>query len=191
MVLSESLFHWFYDTGFPAQAQLANISGGTDLAGCFGLENPLMAVYAGGCQGPCLGTPIAVYDSTEEGGEGIKGREVTGGEPGELVATKAFPNMPVMFWGEGGQKRYFEAYFARFDNVWTHGDFVQVHPKTGQIVFLGRADGVLNPSGVRFGSAEIYNVIEKGFGNIVADSIVVGQRYNPFTLHAGCSMTDE
>lgn len=176
MVLSEQLFHWFYTTGFPPHAQLANISGGTDIAGCFAMENPLTPVYVGGCQGPSLGTAVAVYDQTHEGGAGVRGTPVPAGVPGELVAPLSFPNMPVRFWGADGARRYFDAYFARFDNVWTHGDFVQLHPATGQVVFLGRADGVLNPSGVRFGSAEIYNVIEKQFASLVQDSIVVGQR---------------
>jgi len=129
----------------------------------------------GGCQGPSLAIRLEVYDSAE-GGPGVKGVPVPHGVPGELVATKSFPNMPVMFWGDSGNKKYFDAYFGHFDNVWTHGDFIQYHPTTGQVFFLGRSDGVLNPSGVRFGSAEIYTVIEKYFAKSVADSIVVGQR---------------
>ena len=80
-----------------------------------------------------------------------------------------------MFWDDHDGKRYFDAYFARFDDVWTHGDFVMYHPVTKGLIFLGRADGVLNPSGVRFGSAEIYSVIEAHFPQI-ADSLCVGQR---------------
>jgi len=175
MVLKDQLFEWFYDVGFPPHAQLANISGGTDLAGCFGMENPLTPVYVGGCQGPSIGTAVAVYDQLHEGGKGVKGREVENGTPGELVAVKSFPNMPVYFWGSDGADKYFNSYFARFDDVWTHGDFIMVHPVTKQIFFLGRADGVLNPSGVRFGSAEIYNVIEQ-YCPQVQDSICVGQR---------------
>lgn len=176
MVLPESLFEWFYDKGFHAKTQLCNISGGTDIAGCFGMHNPMTPVYSGGCQGPSLGTPIEVYEQTEE--DGVVGQSVEPGVAGELVATKAFPNMPVIFWpgDDTAMKKYFDSYFGKFDNVWTHGDFVQIHPRTGQIVFLGRADGVLNPSGVRFGSAEIYNVIEKAFPQEIEDSIVVGQR---------------
>jgi acetoacetyl-CoA synthetase len=83
--------------------------------------------------------------------------------------------MPVYFWNDSDGSRYFSAYFERYDNVWTHGDFVMIHPVTKNLVFLGRADGVLNPSGVRFGSAEIYGVIENAFPTI-ADSICVGQR---------------
>lgn len=83
--------------------------------------------------------------------------------------------MPVFFWGSDGAQKYFNSYFARFDDVWTHGDFIMVHPVTKQVFFLGRADGVLNPSGVRFGSAEIYNVVEEYFPQ-VQDSICVGQR---------------
>jgi acetoacetyl-CoA synthetase len=173
MVLTEAQFEWFYDTGFPASVHLRNISGGTDIAGRFGVENPLEPVYAGGCQGPCLGTKIEVFDSTIESGPG---RPVPDGEAGELVATASFPNQPVYFWGDDAHNtRYRSAYFTRFPGVWTHGDFIQIHPLTGQIMFLGRADGVLNPSGVRFGSADIYSVVETHFPE-VADSICVGQR---------------
>lgn len=139
-------------------------------------ENPLTPVYVGGTQGPSLGTPIAVYDSLIEGGRGIPGAEIPHGEPGELVAPLAFPNMPVYFYNDPSGSRYFSAYFEKYDNVWTHGDFVLLHPVTKNLLFLGRADGVLNPSGVRFGSAEIYAVLEQGFADVVADSICVGQR---------------
>jgi acetoacetyl-CoA synthetase len=132
-------------------------------------------VYVGGTQGPSLGTPVAVYDSLIEGGKGIAGAPVEDGTPGELVAPAAFPNMPVYFWNDEDGGRYFSAYFEKYDNVWTHGDFVMIHPVTKALIFLGRADGVLNPSGVRFGSAEIYSVIEGGFPQI-SDSICVGQR---------------
>jgi acetoacetyl-CoA synthetase len=115
MVLKDSLFEWFYDVGFPRHVHLANISGGTDLAGCFGMENPLTPLYVGGCQGPSLGTPIAVYDQTVEGGKGVKGVELENGTPGELIATQSFPNMPVLFWGADGSQKYYNSYFARFD----------------------------------------------------------------------------
>ncbi|KAF2743518.1 acetyl-CoA synthetase-like protein [Sporormia fimetaria CBS 119925] len=175
MVLSDSLFEWFYDTAFPPSVHLKNISGGTDLAGCFGIENPLDPVYVGGCQGPCLGTKIEVYDSTLD--ESQTGKPVQDGEPGELVATASFPNQPVFFWSDSTGEKYQNAYYTRYaaPRVWTHGDFIQRHPVTGQILFLGRADGVLNPSGVRFGSSDIYSVIETHFPE-VQDSICVGQR---------------
>ncbi|RQM08650.1 hypothetical protein DH86_00000369 [Scytalidium sp. 3C] len=175
MVLPDHLFEWFYDVAFPKNVHLSNISGGTDLAGCFGMENPLTPVHVGGTQGPSLGLQVEVYDSLIEGGRGVKGEPVPHGTPGELVATKAFPNMPVYFWGDKNGERYFSAYFEKYDNVWTHGDFVVYHPVTKSLTFLGRADGVLNPSGVRFGSAEIYSVLENGFPQL-RDSICVGQR---------------
>jgi acetoacetyl-CoA synthetase len=175
MVLSDQMFEWFYDEGFPPHVQLDNISGGTDIAGAFALGNPLLPVYVGGCQSPSLGTPIAVFDQTLEGGRGIKGQPVEDGVPGELVATRAFPNMPRFFWGDERGQRYFDSYFAKFDDCWVHGDFVQIHPVTKQIIFLGRSDGVLNPSGVRFGSGEIYGVVDSRFGREIADSICVGQ----------------
>ena len=174
MVLSDQLFEWFYDQGFPPSVQLDNISGGTDLAGCFGTGNPILPVYVGGCQSLSLGVPVKVYDQTVE--DRNKAIAVEVGVPGELVAYQAFPTMPVKFLGTNGPQRYFDSYFARFDNVWTHGDFIMIHPLTKQVMFLGRADGVLNPSGVRFGSAEIYSIIEAKFADRIADSICVGQR---------------
>jgi acetoacetyl-CoA synthetase len=83
--------------------------------------------------------------------------------------------MPVYFWNDPSGSRYSSAYFEKYDNVWTHGDFIAIHPVTKNVSFLGRADGVLNPSGVRFGSAEIYSVVDARFP-AVADSICVGQR---------------
>ncbi|KAJ5918023.1 AMP-dependent synthetase/ligase [Penicillium verhagenii] len=141
MVLRDALFEWFYDEGFPSHVRLNNISGGTDIAGCFGCGNPIVPVYVGGCAGFSLGVPVEVYDSTIEG-DVVKGAAVAEGESGDLVATAAFPNMPTQFWGDHS----------------------------------GRADGVLNPSGVRFGSAEIYRVIEGLFSQEIADSICVGRR---------------
>jgi acetoacetyl-CoA synthetase len=202
MVLPDSLFEWFYDVGFPPNVRLNNISGGTDIAGSFGTGNALLPVYVGGCAGLALGIPVEVYDPSIDRG-GAKGVAVADGTPGELVATAAFPNMPVGFWGQDGDRRYHQAYFAEFDRmlessckretsrnleiswliksmsllgVWTHGDFVSIHPTTKQLFFHGRADGVLNPSGVRFGSSEIYQVIESDFADEVEDSLCVSQR---------------
>ena len=184
MALSDQLFEWFYDAGFPPHVHLANISGGTDIAGCFGAMNPLTPVHVGGTQGPSLGVHVAIYDSLlPSGGPGV---EVPHGTPGELVAAAAFPNVPCFFWGDSDPSdpaappppgpRYRAAYFARFDHVWAHGDFCCVHPVTRAIAFLGRADGVVSPSGVRFGSAEIYSVDERRVADRVQDSLCVGQR---------------
>lgn len=176
MVLSNALFEWVYDVGFPPHIQLDNISGGTDVGGCFGCSNPVLPIYTGGCQSLSLGMAVAVFDSTIEGGRGMAGIPVKDGVAGELVCTKAWPSMPIAFWGKDGDQRYFKSYFEKFDNCWTHGDFIQINPDSRQVMFLGRADGVLNPSGVRFGSSEIYSVIEGRFSDVVADSICVGQR---------------
>jgi acetoacetyl-CoA synthetase len=116
MVFPESLFEWFYDHGFPSHVRVNNQSGGTDIAGCFGIGNALTPVYCGGCSGFSLGVPVEVYDSEAEG-DHVKGTPVLDGESGELVATAAFPNMPVMFWGPDGSRRYHDAYFARFDGM--------------------------------------------------------------------------
>ncbi|KAF4976025.1 hypothetical protein F66182_17516, partial [Fusarium sp. NRRL 66182] len=140
------------------------------------MDNPLSPLYVGGCQGGGLVVPIAVYGQVDEGLEGVDGKALPDGESGELVATAAFPSTPVTFWGEDGPKKYFNAYYARFNNVWTHGDFITIHPVTKQVIFSGRSDGVLNPSGIRFGSAEIYNVLETQFASEIMESVCVGQR---------------
>ena len=176
MILPYGSFEWFYDVGFPPSVQLCNISGGTDLAGAFGTGNPLLPVYVGGCQCISLGMAVSVFDSSIEGGQEAEGVHVDDGVPGELVCTEAFPTMPVKFWGDSGSEIYFSSYFKKFDNCWTHGDFIMIHPQTRQVIFLGRADGVLNPSGIRFGSADIYSVIDTHFADRISDSICVGQR---------------
>lgn len=176
MVLSDALFEWFYDVGYPPSVQLDNISGGTDLAGAFGTGNPILPVYVGGCQCISLGMAVSVFDQTVEGGRGVIGVAVEDGVPGELVCTESFPTMPIKFWGDEKGDRYFSSYFEKYDNCWTHGDFIMIHPKTKQVMFLGRADGVLNPSGVRFGSAEIYSIVDAKFSSEISDSICVGQR---------------
>ncbi|KAL2851929.1 acetoacetyl-CoA synthase [Aspergillus pseudoustus] len=180
MALSDEMFEWFYDLGFPRHTQLINMSGGTDIAGCFGTGNPLTPVYVGGTQGPSLGVPVSVFNSQCED---TVGAPVPPGVAGELVVTAAFPNMPCFFWGDISASgnptpgpKYHSSYFNRFNHVWTHGDFCMVHPMTSNIHFLGRSDGVLNPSGVRFGSSEIYTIIEAYFSSQVADSLCVGQR---------------
>ena len=111
------------------------------------------------------------------------GTDITdSGEAGELVCTVPFPCQPVMFWppGSKGEERYKSSYFETFKvdgkPVWHHGDYVRVNPETGGIWMLGRSDGVLNPSGVRFGSSEIYNVVLKEFGEVVEDALCVGRR---------------
>lgn len=146
-------------------------------AACFAIDNPLTPVYVGGCQGPCLGTPMAVYDHDLP--EGSRASPLPPGTAGDLVSPAAFPNMPVFLWNDGPSTpgpKYTAAYFSRFTDAWAQGDFCAIHPKTGGIALLGRSDGVLNPSGVRFGSADIYAVVERHFGSLVAESICVGQR---------------
>lgn len=147
-------------------------------AGTFAIDNPLDPLYVGGCQNAALGVPIAVFDHDLP--EGASGKTVPDGTAGDLVSTGAFPNIPVCLWNDGpgpapGPK-YHGAYFARYNEVWAQGDFCAIHPKTGAVIMLGRSDGVLNPSGVRFGSSDIYVVLERCFAAEVADSICVGQR---------------
>jgi len=148
-----------------ANVLLASISGGTDIIACFMGENSILPVYRGEIQSPHLGCGIQAWD---EEGKSVEG------ESGELVCVVPFPSMPVKFWNDDDGQKYHKAYFNKFPGIWAHGDFMLVNPKSKGILMLGRSDGTLNPSGVRFGSAEIYNIVEEF--HEVSDSLCVGQR---------------
>ncbi|TVY88315.1 Acetoacetyl-CoA synthetase, partial [Lachnellula willkommii] len=169
--LSADMYNWFYETGFPPHIQLVSMSGGTDIAGSFVGGSPLLPVYAGEIQAKALGMAVEIFDPAQDEGVPVK----LPGLPGELVCTRPFPSQPLEFFGVGGHERYRASYFERFgDTVWCQGDFIQAQEDTQGLIMLGRSDGVLNPSGVRFGSSEIYAVTE-AFPEI-EDSICVGQR---------------
>ena len=143
-----------------------SISGGTDINGSFAGGNIISPVYAGELQGPTLAMKIKAYD---EKGQPIYGRQ------GELVCEAPAPSMPLNFWNDPNGEKYKSAYFEVYPNVWRHGDYIVMHKDTGGITFYGRSDSVLKPSGVRIGTAEIYNVVDQ-LGE-VADSLVIGQNY--------------
>ena len=149
-----------------ARVQLASISGGTDIVSCFALGNPLLPVYRGELQCRGLGMHVQVFD---EDGRPQQGRQ------GELVCTTPFPSMPVGFWNDSDGSKYRAAYFERFPNVWCHGDYA-VLTDHGGLVILGRSDAVLNPGGVRIGTAEIYRQVEKL--PEVVESLAVGQDWD-------------
>ncbi|KAF2198076.1 acetoacetate-CoA ligase [Delitschia confertaspora ATCC 74209] len=168
--LAPSTFSYVYST-FPPTINLGSITGGTDIISLFGAPNPLIPVYEGEIQAPGLGMSIQTWD--------YRGADITStGEAGDLVCTKPFPCQPVSFWGPGGEKKYQSSYFDKYEwkCVWHHGDFVRFNPLTGGVVMLGRSDGILKPSGVRFGSAEIYNVLLEHFAEEVSDSLCIGRR---------------
>ncbi len=148
--LSPENFDFVYEAVKP-DVHLASISGGTDICGCFVGGNPLSSVWRGEIQGPMLGMAMDVLD---DGARPVKQ------EKGELVCTRPFPSMPVMFWNDPDGSKYHNAYFARFDNIWCHGDFAEITAHGGLIIH-GRSDATLNPGGVRIGTAEIYAQVER------------------------------
>jgi acetoacetyl-CoA synthetase len=162
--LSPECFAFVYD-GIKADVHLASISGGTDIVACFVLGVPTKPVWVGEIQGPGLGMAVDVWD---DAGKPIRG------EKGELVCTRAFPSMPIMFWNDPDGAKYRAAYFERFDNVWCHGDFAE-WTQHGGMVIHGRSDATLNPGGVRIGTAEIYNQVEKM--PEVLEAICIGQDF--------------
>ncbi|KAL7773383.1 hypothetical protein CFE70_003347 [Pyrenophora teres f. teres 0-1] len=171
--LAPSTFSYVY-SAFPSTINLGSITGGTDIISLFGAPNPLIPVYEGEIQGPGLGMAIAAYDYT--------GADISStGEPGDLVCNKPFICQPVAFWGKEGESKYWKSYFDKFTNekkqpIWHHGDFVRFNPETGGLWMLGRSDGILKPAGVRFGSAEIYNVVLQHFPEDIADALCIGRR---------------
>lgn len=166
-LLTESTSRWIVDAFGPHICQIST-SGGTELCGNFVHGTQTLPVYAGENAVMCLGMDVDVFTP--------EGKPAPLGEAGELVCKKPFPNMPAMFLNDPDRKKYRAAYFEKFPHVWTHGDFMLINPETKGLIILGRSDGVLNPSGIRFGSGEIYGILEKYFKKEVADAIVVGQQ---------------
>ena len=146
--------------------QIASISGGTDLLSCFVLSNPLSPVVKGQIQCRALAMDVDIFN---EDGESLVNME------GELVCKIPFPSMPIKFWNDQNDRKYKEAYFEKFKGIWCHGDWAKITER-GTVVIFGRSDATLNPGGVRIGTAEIYNTVEKL--NEIAESIVIAQNWN-------------
>ncbi|MDJ0832257.1 MAG: acetoacetate--CoA ligase [Gammaproteobacteria bacterium] len=164
-VLAPESFDYVY-ASIKQDLNLASISGGTDIVSCFVLGSPILPVYRGQSQCRGLGMAVEVFNS--------QGQAVMD-EKGELVCTRTFPSQPVYFWGDDTGEKYHNAYFARFDNVWHHGDYVRLTPQQGMVIY-GRSDATLNPGGVRIGTAEIYRHVEQL--EEVMESIVIGQDHD-------------
>jgi len=162
--LAPQSFDYVYDA-IGDDLQLASISGGTDILSCFALGNPVLPVRRGELQCRGLGMAVEIWNDA--------GQPVVG-EHGELVCTKPFPSAPVGFWNDADGKRYKAAYFERFAGIWAHGDFAELTDEGGLIIH-GRSDSVLNPGGVRIGTAEIYRQVEKL--DEVVESIAIGQNW--------------
>ena len=162
--LSKDGFQYIYKK-IKKDVHLSSISGGTDIVSCFVLGNLFQPVYEGEIQNRGLGMDVDIFD---EKGFSIKNKK------GELVCKKPFPSMPIKFWNDIGDKKYKAAYFEKYNNIWHHGDFAKITDNGGFIIF-GRSDTTLNPGGVRLGTAEIYNEVEK-FEEI-QESIAVGQSW--------------
>ena len=160
-LLPES-FQWIY-AQVKQDLQVASISGGTDIVSCFVLGYPTLPVRIGEIQGPGLGLAVDVWN---DDGQPVRGQK------GELVCTRPFPCMPVSFWNDPDGSRYRAAYFQRFPGIWHHGDYAEI-TESGGIVIHGRSDAVLNPGGVRIGTAEIYRQVEQV--EEVLEAICVGQ----------------
>jgi acetoacetyl-CoA synthetase len=145
---------------------VASISGGTDIVSCFALGNPTAPVWRGEIQAPGLGMQVEVFDE--------QGRSLRG-EKGEMVCSAPFPSMPLGFWNDADGSKYHAAYFNVYPNVWRHGDYLE-YTEHGGLIIYGRSDAVLNPGGVRIGTAEIYRQVEKL--DEVEESIAIGQDWN-------------
>ena len=160
--LVEENFDFVYGE-WKEDVQLASISGGTDIISCFALGNPILPVRRGELQCRGLGMKVESYNE--------KGMSVRN-EKGELVCTQAFPSMPIYFWNDSNGEKYHSAYFDTFPNIWHHGDYLKIND-FGGVKIYGRSDTTLNPGGVRIGTAEIYQTVERF--NEVEDSLVISQ----------------
>jgi len=162
--LSVESFEYIYKE-VKEDLNLASISGGTDLNGCFALGNPMGPVYAGELQ--CRGLAMEV-EAFDENGKPVINQQ------GELVCKAPFPSMPIYFWDDPDNKKYHTAYYDMYPNVWRHGDFIEVNDRGGVVIY-GRSDATLKPKGVRIGTAEIYRQVEQL--EEIEDSLAVGQNW--------------
>ncbi len=164
--LSEEGFAFIYEH-IKKDLHFNSIAGGTDINGCFAIGNPMLPVYSGELQAPGLGMKIECYG--DDSGKPVRD------EQGQLVCECPAPSMPLYFWNDPNGERYHAAYFDVYPGIWHHGDYVLFHGDTGGVTFYGRSDSILKPSGVRIGTAEIYNQVDK-LPEIV-DSLAIGQQY--------------
>jgi acetoacetyl-CoA synthetase len=162
--LSHESFEYVY-RDFKSDVCLSSISGGTDILSCFVGGCPILPVHVGEIQAPGLGMAVAIWNDE---GEPVRG------EKGELVCTAPFPSCPIGFWNDPDGSKFHSAYFDRFPGVWAHGDYGEITPHGGFVIH-GRSDAVLNPGGVRIGTAEIYRQVERV--EAVVESIVIGQEW--------------
>jgi acetoacetyl-CoA synthetase len=164
--LAPESFDYVYDA-VKTDVCLSSISGGTDIMGAFADANMVLPVYRGELQCRSLGMAVEVFDP--------QGNSLVNAK-GELVCTKPFPSMPLGFWNDRGDERYHAAYFARYPNVWCHGDWSELTER-GTMLVYGRSDATLNPGGVRIGTAEIYRVVERI--DEVEEAVAIGQLWPP------------
>jgi acetoacetyl-CoA synthetase len=162
-LLPESFDYVYAD--IKRDVSLGSMSGGTDLIGCFAAGDPTAAVWRGEISALVVGMATDVFD---DDGNSIRGQK------GELVCTRAFPSLPIEFWDDPGDAKYHAAYFEVYDNVWRHGDYCEITEHGGVIIY-GRSDAVLNPGGVRIGTAEIYRQVERL--DDVVEGLVIGQQW--------------
>ncbi|KAF2208662.1 hypothetical protein CERZMDRAFT_87476 [Cercospora zeae-maydis SCOH1-5] len=194
--LSLEQYRWFYRS-FPPEAQICNTAGSTDTASSLLIGDPCGPLYAGEMQTLALGMDVDILDPAT--GTSIADT----GEAGEMVIRKPFPSMPCFFWGDTDGKLYHDAYYSRFPDmdVWAQHDWLSRNPVTGGYMMHGRSDGVLNPSGIRFGSGEIYGIVEaQPFTECISNTLCVGRRkpgdadeqvFLFVVMKAGFFLTDE
>ena len=163
--LSNDGFNYVYKN-IKKNVHLSSISGGTDIVSCFVLGNLYQPVHLGEIQNKGLALNVDIFN---EKGKSVKNKK------GELVCKNPFPSMPLKFWNDKKDKKFKDAYFNRFNNIWHHGDFAEIK-KTNGFIIHGRSDTTLNPGGVRLGTAEIYSEVERF--KEVKESIVVGQSWD-------------
>jgi acetoacetyl-CoA synthetase len=184
-VLAPESYDFLYQN-VKADVLLASVTGGTDILSAFALGVPTLPLHRGEIQCRALGMAVDVFDDN--------GNSLVG-ERGELVCTQPFPSMPLKFWNDPDYERYDDAYFNKFENTWCHGDFAEITKRGGMIIH-GRSDAVLNPGGVRIGTAEIYRQVDKI--DAVVDSVCVGQNWDNdvrvvlfVVLEPGTPLTEE
>jgi len=160
--LAPKSYDWVY-SNIKKDIQLSSISGGTDIVACFVHGNPCLPVKKGEIQCSSLGMDVQSW--SDDGNRLFN-------QPGELVCTNSFPSIPLGFWNDKNDRRFREAYFEKYNNIWHHGDFV-IETDSNSFIVEGRSDATLNPGGIRIGTAEIYRQVESL--EDVKEALAIGQ----------------
>lgn len=155
-------YRWLFEHVGAGCCPIVNLSGGTEVGGCFLIPLPVEGLKTSSLGGPALGMDMAVFDED--------GNELGPGAVGELVCRSVWPGMTQGLWTD--RERFLDTYWRRFPGIWTHGDWASFD-EDRQWFLHGRSDDTLNIAGQRIGPAEIESILVAQPGVIEAAAVAM------------------